>query len=294
MTAKVLDGRAVARAIWSDVALRVQKFAVANGAPPTLAVVRAGDDPASAAYLRQIDRAFAARAIEVRLESLPDAPDESALAARIAALGDDSSVHGVLVQLPLPPPLNLALVSDLTTDHAGAKDVEGISVTLTGLLCQGRPAIVPSTPLAGLELLRAGGTPLAGRHAVVVGRSAIVGRPLAQLLLQADATVTVCHSQTRDLARFTRQADILVAAAGRPALISGDMVKPGATIIDFGINEVDGRLVGDVDFEAVREVAGAISPVPGGTGPVTTAVLARNLLDLVERHFPETTTRPTM
>ena len=190
----------------------------------------------------------------------------------------DDTVHGILVQLPLPP-----LTFDVVSRHLTAKDVEGVSAAQAGLLAQGRPQVVPSTPLAGLEILRAAGTLLAGRTAVVVGRSPIVGRPMAQLLLQQDCTVTVCHSRTPDLGHFTRQADVLVAAVGRPALISAEIVKPGSTVIDFGINDVDGRLVGDVDFEAAQRVAGAITPVPGGTGPVTTALLARNLLDLAER-----------
>ena len=249
------------------------------GVPPILAIVCAGDDPASAAYLRQIERTFAARALATRVVQLGDRPDEQSLAARIAELVADRMVHGILVQLPLPLPLTFEVVSRCLV----AKDVEGISAPQAGLLAQGRPATVPSTPLAGLEILRAAGTPLAGRTAVVVGRSAIVGRPMAQLLLQHDCTVIVCHSRTPNLGHFTRQADILVAAVGQPALVSAAMVKPGATVIDFGINEVDGQLVGDVDFEAAQTRASAITPVPGGTGPVTTAVLARNLLDLAER-----------
>ena len=245
-----------------------------------LAVVQAGEDPASAAYLRQIERAFAARGVGTRVVPLPEPVDEHDLDLAMLRLADDDAVHGVLVQLPLPP-----LTFDVVASHIpAAKDVEGIGAMSAGLLAQGRAApTIPSTPLAGLELLRASQTPLAGQAAVVVGRSPIVGRPMAQLLLREDATVTICHSRTPDLGRVTRQADVLVAAVGRPALISAEMVKPGATVIDFGINEVDGRLVGDVDFEAVGEVAGAITPVPGGTGPVTTAVLARNLLDLAER-----------
>ena len=182
--------------------------------------------------------------------------------------------------MPLPAPLSFEVV----VEHLPiAKDVEGLSPASAAALAQGRGGVVPSTPLAGLEILRRAGIPVAGRIAVVVGRSAIVGRPLALLLLVEDATVVVCHSRTPDLGAVTRQGDLLLVAAGRTNLISESHVKPGATVIDFGINAADGRLVGDVDFEAVKDVAGAITPVPGGTGPVTTAVLGRTLIDLAER-----------
>jgi methylenetetrahydrofolate dehydrogenase (NADP+)/methenyltetrahydrofolate cyclohydrolase len=195
-------------------------------------------------------------------------------------LAADATVHGILVPRPLAAPFTLEQVFEIMP---AAKDVEGILPLNAGALAQHRPAVVPSTPLAGLELLRAAGIELRGKTAVVVGRSPIVGRPLTLLLLAADATVIACHSKTVDLGRYTRQADVLCVAAGRAGLIRGDMVKPGAVVIDFGINVVGERLVGDVAFDEVVAVAGAITPVPGGTGPVTTAVLARNLLDLAER-----------
>ena len=198
----------------------------------------------------------------------------------LARVARDATVQGILVPQPLAPPFTLDQVFDVLPAH---KDVEGIHPLNAGALAQNRPAVVPSTPLAGIELLRAAGVRLAGTTAVVVGRSPIVGRPLALLLLAADATVVVCHSKTVDLGSVTRQADVLCVAAGRAGLVRGDMVKPGAVVIDFGINVVGDRLVGDVAFDEAADVAGAITPVPGGTGPVTTAVLARNLLDLAER-----------
>ena len=197
------------------------------------------------------------------------------MARHLADLGADPRIHGILLQLPLPAALKAeAMVEHLPLD----KDLEGMHPYHVGRLALGRPTFIPSTPLAGLEILRRSEIELSGRLAVVVGRSAVIGRPLASLLLRADATVVTCHTRTPDLASLTRQADLLLAAAGRPRLIDGSMVKPGATVIDFGTSEVDGTLVGDVDFESVSTVAGAITPVPGGTGPVTTAMLGRNLL----------------
>ena len=242
--------------------------------------MRVGEDPASESYLRQIIQAVAKHGLAAAVHPLPAGVAEPELARLLAALGSDRAVDGILVHLPLPPPLT----SEAVARHLPAdKDVDGVHPLNAGALAQGRPAPVPSAPVAGLEIVRDAGTPLAGRTAVVVGRGPVVGRPLAQLLLQADATVVICHSRTPDLASFTRQADVLLAAAGRPRLIGATHVRPGATVIDFGINAVDDRLVGDVDFDAVLGVAGAITPVPNGTGPVTTAVLARSLLDHAER-----------
>ena len=198
----------------------------------------------------------------------------------LAQLAGDSSVQGILVPQPLTPPFTL---DQVFAALPAAKDVEGVHPLNAGALAQNRRSVVPSTPLAGMELLRAAGVELAGATAVVVGRSPIVGRPLALLLLGADATVVICHSKTPDLGSVTRRADVLCVAAGRAGLVRGDMVKPGAVVVDFGINVAGDRLVGDVAFDEVADVAGAITPVPGGTGPVTTAVLARNLLDLAER-----------
>jgi len=210
----------------------------------------------------------------------PAAVTQDALSGLLDEVVADQSVHGILLTQPLPRPLSL--VSALR--HVPPeKDVEGVHPWNAGALAQGRPAIVPSTPLAGMEILAANSVELRGKSAVIVGRSPIVGRPLIQLLLLQDATVTVCHTRTVDLASVTRQADILLLAAGRADLIDGSMVKPGAVVIDFGINVVDDKLVGDASFASVSAVAGAITPVPGGVGPVTNAVLARNLVELAER-----------
>lgn len=275
-----MAGRPVADAIWDEVGRRAAGFRARASAPPGLAIVQTGDDPASAAYLRQIERAFGARDIGVARHRVEAEQGADGLRLLLRQLAVDATVHGILVPQPLAPPFSLEQVFEILP---AAKDVEGIHPLNAGALAQNRPAVVPSTPLAGMELLRAGGIELAGTTAVVVGRSPIVGRPLALLLLAADATVIACHSKTDDLGRYTRQADVLCVAAGRAGLIRGDMVKPGAAVIDFGINAVGERLVGDVAFDEVVAVAGAITPVPGGTGPVTTAVLARNLLDLAER-----------
>ena len=250
-----------------------------GAAVPTLAMVQTDDDPAAGYYLRSIERAFERHGLATVRRRLAQA-DQAALAALLNELAADAGVTGVLLTQPLPTPLRL----DLAVRHLPPeKDVEGAHPIHVGALAQGQWGIVPSTPLAGMEILKAAGTSLRGKHAVIVGRSQIVGRPLIQLLLAEHATVSVCHTRTPDLGAMTHQGDVLLLAAGRANLVTGDMVKPGATVIDFGINEVDGKLIGDADFASVSEVAGAITPVPGGVGPVTNAVLARNLVELAER-----------
>jgi methylenetetrahydrofolate dehydrogenase (NADP+)/methenyltetrahydrofolate cyclohydrolase len=229
--------------------------------------------------LRAIARALERHGLATVRRRLDDVSDD-ALGALLDGLAADASVHGMLLTQPLPAPLRLDAALERLP---AAKDVEGVHPVNAGLLAQGRPASVPSTPLAGLEILKAAGFELRGASAVVVGRSPIVGRPLIQLLLAENATVTICHTRTRDLGAVTRTADVLLLAAGRANLVDGSMVKPGATVIDFGINVVGDQLVGDADFTSVAEVAGALTPVPGGVGPVTTAVLARNLVELAER-----------
>jgi methylenetetrahydrofolate dehydrogenase (NADP+) / methenyltetrahydrofolate cyclohydrolase len=242
-------------------------------------VVQAGDDPATGSYLRQIARSFERHGLEVFLPT-PASPDEASVIARLDEVAADTSVTGILLTLPLPD----GVCQDSVLVHLPlAKDVEGIHPSNAGLLAQGRSAMVPSTPRAGMEILAADGIDLTGKVAVVVGRSAIVGRPLAQLFIQANATVVTCHTRTVDLPAWTRRADVLLLAAGRAGLVDGSMVRPDATVIDFGTNVVGDRLVGDADFESVSEVAAAITPVPGGVGPVTTSVLARNLVELSER-----------
>lgn len=242
---------------------------------PQLAVLRVGEDPATASYLRQISRTFAGHGLLASSVTLPADCGQDTVAETLAGLALDPAIHGILLQLPLPAGLR---PEPLLEAIPLGKDVEGLHPYHVGQLALGRPSFVPSTPLAGLEILRRSAVELSGRVAVVVGRSPIVGRPMASLLLQADCTVITCHTRSGDLGCFARQADLLVAAAGRAGLIRGDMLKPGAVVIDFGTNELEGRLIGDVDFASASGVASAITPVPGGTGPVTTAVLGRSLL----------------
>ncbi|MGE3271293.1 MAG: bifunctional 5,10-methylenetetrahydrofolate dehydrogenase/5,10-methenyltetrahydrofolate cyclohydrolase [Chloroflexota bacterium] len=269
----------MADAIWADVERRAAVLRDGGSPALCLAIVEAADDPASAAYLRQIQRLFERHDLTT-VRRKPETVSQDALNALLDELAADSSVHGILVTQPLPAPLDLeAALRHLPPD----KDVEGVHPWNAGTLAQGRRAIVPSTPLAGMEILAANGIELRGKSAVIVGRSPIVGRPLIQLLLLEHATVTVCHTRTVDLGGWTRQADVLLLAAGRADLIDGDMVKPGAIVVDFGINMVGDQMVGDAAFESVSQVAGAITPVPGGVGPVTNAVLARNLVELAER-----------
>ena len=282
-TARIIDGKAAAARLRAAVAARVAEYGTTRGVTPGLAVVLVGDDPASAVYVRNKHRATVEagmRSIEVRL---PSTTDEPTLLARIRALNDDPAVHGILVQLPLPPPLRAAAVIDAIDP---AKDVDGFHVVNAGRLATGGDGFVPCTPLGCLRLLRGEVGDVAGLNALVVGRSNIVGKPMAQLLLRENCTVTVAHSRTRDLAAECRRADILVAATGRPRMIPGDWIRPGAVVLDVGINRVrvqtaDGtveRLVGDVDFETAVRVAGAITPVPGGVGPMTIACLLENTL----------------
>ncbi len=259
---------------------RAGRLRSATGATPHLAVVRGTGDAAADSYLRQISRGFGQAKLECSVHEFAVATPESVLATRLRNLAADRAVHGILVQLPLPDPLTLNSAIPWLPPE---KDVEAVHPINAGLLAQGRPSVVPSTPLAGLEILRAEGVDLAGKRVVVVGRSPIVGRPLALLLLGEHATVTICHTRTRDLSEVTRQADILLVAAGRPHLLDASAIKAGAIVVDFGITAVGGRLLGDVDTESAQAVAAAITPVPGGTGPVTTALLARNLVDLAER-----------
>ncbi|HVZ09567.1 bifunctional methylenetetrahydrofolate dehydrogenase/methenyltetrahydrofolate cyclohydrolase FolD [Rhodopila sp.] len=272
MTARLIDGKAVAAALRADVARRV----AAAGLSPGLAVVLIGDDPASAVYVRTKDKAAREAGIGARTIRLPTDTAQADLLRRIAALNADPAVDGILVQLPLPQGIDPAAVIAAIDP---AKDVDGFHPLNVGALADGRPRLVPCTPLGVMKLLEAAGISPRGARAVVVGRSSIVGRPMAALLLTADATVTIAHSRTRDLPAECRRADILVAAVGRPEMIVGDWVQPGATVIDVGINRLaDGRLVGDTAFSSCAAVAGAITPVPGGVGPMTVACLLENTL----------------
>ncbi len=302
MTARILDGAAVARTIREEVAARVSELAV-RGIRPRLDVVLVGDDPASQVYVRSKARACERAGIASETHRLPAETSQAELEALIDRLDADPEVDGILVQLPLPPGLDTHRVLDRIDPE---KDVDGFHPENVGLLVQGRPRFVPCTPAGIMELLDREGIAIEGRHAVVVGRSDIVGKPMALLLLHRHATVTVCHSRTADLAAVTRRADILVAAAGRLALVGPDHVKPGAVVVDVGIHRLTERqdverlfpgdaarrarfeekgsvLTGDVDFVRVAEVASAITPVPGGVGPLTIAMLLANTVASAER-----------
>jgi methylenetetrahydrofolate dehydrogenase (NADP+) / methenyltetrahydrofolate cyclohydrolase len=277
MSARIIDGKAVAARIRSEVASEIQR----RGVTPGLATVLVGDDPASAVYVRMKREDSA----EVGIESFHHEPggDVSAedLAGLIHELNADERVHGILLQLPLPKHLDQ---DDFISLIDPAKDVDGLTPANAGLLMQGREeAMVPCTPAGVIELLKEAGAELEGAPAVVIGRSILVGKPVAQLLLGANATVTHCHSRTRDLPAVCREAEVLIAAVGSPRLVTADMVREGATVIDVGTNRTDDGLVGDVDFEAARERAGAITPVPGGVGPMTRAMLLVNTLRAARR-----------
>jgi methylenetetrahydrofolate dehydrogenase (NADP+)/methenyltetrahydrofolate cyclohydrolase len=280
MTARLIDGKALAERVRAGLAPRVEALRE-RGIVPGLAVILVGDDPASAIYVRNKVRACESTGIRSLFAHLPGDTTRAALLARVAELNADPAVHGVLVQLPLPRHLDAQEVVDAI---AFEKDVDGLHATNAGLTLMGRPHFRSCTPYGVMMMLESIGYPLRGCRAVVVGRSNMVGKPMAMLLLAADATVTMCHSATRDLGAVAREADVLIAAAGRRNLITADMVRPGAVVIDVGTNRSpEGKLVGDVDFAAVREVAGWISPVPGGVGPMTIAMLLVNTVEAAER-----------
>jgi methylenetetrahydrofolate dehydrogenase (NADP+)/methenyltetrahydrofolate cyclohydrolase len=281
VTASRIDGRAFAARLRERVAEAVPAFAAAAGRAPGLAVVLVGEDPASAVYVRSKGRATTEAGMASFEHRLPDSVGQDELLGLVAALNDDEAVDGILVQLPLPAGIDDKAVIESVDP---AKDVDGFHPINAGRLAAGEPGLVPCTPLGCLMLLKDRLGDLSGLEAVVIGRSNIVGKPMAQLLLAENCTVTIAHSRTRDLPGLVRRADIVVAAVGRPEMVGGDWLKPGATVIDVGINRVAGeddgksRLVGDVDFESASQVAGAITPVPGGVGPMTIAVLLRNTL----------------
>ncbi|MGB7481274.1 MAG: bifunctional methylenetetrahydrofolate dehydrogenase/methenyltetrahydrofolate cyclohydrolase FolD [Burkholderiaceae bacterium] len=280
MTAQLIDGTLLSRQLRADVAARAQALA-ARGRQPGLAVVLVGDNPASQVYVRNKVKACQDNGIHSVLEKYDADLSEAALLQRIDALNRDPRIHGILVQLPLPPQIDAHKVIEAI---APEKDVDGFHISNAGLLMTGQPLFRPCTPYGIMKMLESINYPVRGAHAVVVGASNIVGKPQAMLLLQAGATVTICNSKTRDLGHHTRQADILVAATGRRNLITADMVKPGAVVIDVGMNRDDqGKLCGDVDFSQVREVAGHITPVPGGVGPMTITMLLVNTVEAAER-----------
>ncbi len=284
MTARIIDGNELARRVRAEVAARAAVLSGA-GRPPGLAVILVGEDPASAVYVRNKVKDCEESGIRSILDRLPADTSEAALLARIEQLNRDPSIHGILVQLPLPPHLDAHRVIETI---APEKDVDGFHVSNAGALMTGTPRFRPCTPYGVMKMLEHAGVLLDGAEAVVVGRSNIVGKPQAMMLLERNATVTICHSRTRDLAAHCRRADVLVAAVGRARMITGDMIKPGAVVIDVGMNrEPDGpnagKLCGDVDFASASQVASAITPVPGGVGPMTRAMLLVNTMEAAER-----------
>jgi methylenetetrahydrofolate dehydrogenase (NADP+)/methenyltetrahydrofolate cyclohydrolase len=280
MTAQVLDGAGMAAEVLSALRARIETLA-ARGVQPGLATVLVGDNPASRSYVRNKLRTCAETGLHAELHELPATCSEGDVLATVAALNASPTVHGIIVQLPLPRGVN---TQRILQSVALGKDVDGFNWCNLGALIDGRVELVPCTPLGVMRMIERSGTMLEGRHAVVIGRSAIVGKPLALMLIASGATVTVCNSKTPNLALHTRAADVLVAAAGRARLVTADMVKPGAVVIDVGINrDANGKLVGDVDYERVREIAGAVSPVPGGVGRMTVAMLVANTVLAAER-----------
>lgn len=289
MTAIVLDGKAIAAQIQTELAQEVAQFRGQTGVQPCLAVVLMGADPASEVYVRNKRKACERTGMEGQLHRLPAEAAEADLLQLIAQFNADPRVHGILVQLPLPKHVHESRVLDAVDPR---KDVDAFHPENVGLLSQGRPRYLPCTPHGVQQLLHRSGIATAGKHAVIVGRSDIVGKPLALLLMNrnstlgpdaANATVTVCHTRTANLAAITRQADVLVAAIGRAKFITADMVRPGAVVVDVGVNRTEQGLVGDVDFPTVKEVAGFITPVPGGVGPLTVTMLLLNTLNAARR-----------
>ncbi len=280
MTAQLIDGNALSRQLLAEVATRAAAL-TARGVTPGLAVILVGDDPASQVYVGKKVQACEERGLRSVLERYPAALTEAELLARIAALNADPAIHGILVQMPLPKHIDPHKVIEAI---ATSKDVDGYSVLSAGELMAGLPGFRPCTPYGCMKLIESTGISLKGKHAVVIGRSNTVGKPMALLLLQANATVTVCHSGTPDLGYHTRQADVVVVAVGRRNTLTADMVKPGAVVIDVGMNRNEqNKLAGDVDFAGVREVAGHITPVPGGVGPMTVTMLMVNTVESAER-----------
>ncbi len=280
MSARIIDGAAMAREVLGELRARATRLAQL-GRPAGLAVLLVGDDPASAVYVRSKERACLDAGVQTFDTRLPATTTEQELLRRIDALNADHQVHGILVQMPLPAHMDSVRILQRID---AAKDVDGFNWRNLGALLDGHTVLAPCTPSGVMVMLERSGIAIAGRHAVVIGRSSIVGKPVALMLLERHATVTVCHSRTTDLAAITRQADILVAAVGRPRMVTASMVKAGAAVIDVGINRLpDGKLCGDVDFAAVRECAGWITPVPGGVGPMTVAMVITNVIAAAEQ-----------
>ncbi|WP_127806305.1 bifunctional methylenetetrahydrofolate dehydrogenase/methenyltetrahydrofolate cyclohydrolase FolD [Hydrogenophaga sp. NH-16] len=280
MTAQLIDGNALSKQLRTDVAARVTALK-AKGVTPGLAVILVGDNPASQVYVRNKVKACEDTGMHSVLETWPATMTEAELLARVDAMNNDASIHGILVQLPLPAHMNAQRVIEAISPE---KDVDGFHIASAGALMTGLPGFWPCTPYGCMKMLERIGYELKGKHAVVIGRSNIVGKPMAMMLLQQNATVTICHSATKDLKAMTLQADVIVAAVGKRNVLTADMVKPGAVVLDVGMNRNDeGKLCGDVDFAGVKEVAGWITPVPGGVGPMTITMLMVNTLESAER-----------
>ena len=280
MSAILIDGRTVAKK-WKDYAAQRAQRLIEKGVTPHLAVILVGENAASQVYVRNKENACIHAGIRSTIIRLPEVCTQEELENAVLSLNEDESIHGILVQLPLPKGLDEARVLALIDPD---KDVDGFHAMNSGRLMNGQPSFVPCTPLGVMKLLEAYQIPTRGKHAVIIGRSNVVGKPMAMLLLAADATVTICHSKTANLAEITRQADILVAAVGKPNFVTGDMIKQGAAVIDVGINRVEDGLVGDVHAEQAEKVASYLTPVPGGVGQMTIAMLLSNTLDAAERY----------
>ncbi|MRG28190.1 bifunctional methylenetetrahydrofolate dehydrogenase/methenyltetrahydrofolate cyclohydrolase FolD [Laceyella tengchongensis] len=279
MTATIIDGKTIAKEVRSELKIEVAKLKE-KGLFPGLAVVLVGNHPASESYVKGKIRASEEVGINSRLIRRESSISERELLELIETLNADPAIHGILVQLPLPDHIN---PDKVIATISPAKDVDGFTPVSVGNMVIGQEALLPCTPHGIMHLLQRSGVPIAGKHAVVVGRSNIVGKPISLLLQRADATVTMCHSRTADLASHTKQADILIAAVGRPEMLTAEHVKPGAVVIDVGVNRHEGKLVGDVKFDEVKEIASAITPVPGGVGPMTIAMLMRNTVEAAKR-----------
>jgi methylenetetrahydrofolate dehydrogenase (NADP+)/methenyltetrahydrofolate cyclohydrolase len=289
MTATILDGRTTAKTMRAEINKAAAEFKEKTGVTPTIAVVRAGEDPGSVWYANAITKTMAGRGMDSQLHVLPQTASQEELVALVAKLNADPGVHGIMIQEPLPKGIDEAAVKAALSPD---KDVDGVHEVNAGRLALaapvGRPAgvasfFVPATPAGGMELMRRYGIEFSGKNVVVIGRSPIVGKPMALLLMRENATVTVCHSRTQDLPGVCRRADILCVAVGRAEMVKGDWIKPGAVVIDFGVNDVGGKMVGDLAYDEGIEVAGMITPVPGGTGPMTNVMLCLNVLEAAKR-----------
>lgn len=289
MTATILDGRATAKTMQAEINEAVAEFKEKTGVTPTIAVVRAGEDPGSVWYANAIKKTMAGRGMEAQLHVLPETASQEEIVALVAKLNAEPGIHGIMIQEPLPKGIDEAAVKGALSPD---KDVDGVHEVNAGRLALAAPAgrppgvrpfFVPATPAGGMELMRRYGIAFSGKNAVVIGRSPIVGKPMALLLMRENATVSVCHSRTKDLPGVCREADILCVAVGRAEMVRGDWVKPGAVVIDFGVNEVEGKMVGDVAYDEAAEAAGMITPVPGGTGPMTNIMLCLNVLEAAQR-----------